>query len=132
MIDLTVPTWLQEKVALWIDRLQLGEWEIGLRLALVLNDDANVQGLCDQYPDLNEARLTFRADIEDTKEWERTIVHELLHVKHSRIDHFLEGVVFPSLDNVLATITYRQFVESYTHSLAKALVDSHGEHSGIE
>lgn len=124
MIDLTVPAWLTDKVSLWKERLRLGEWDIVIGIAFAPNSDPDCLGLTEQFPNLNLARITFRADIEDNEDWDNTIVHELLHVKHSRVDHFLEGVIFPSLENVMATIAYRQHIESYTHSLAKVLVDA--------
>lgn len=122
-IDLTAPDWLTEAFALWIERLNLREWEIDTGLAMAPNNDPDCMGLTEQFPDLNFARITLRADVEDNREWQIVIVHELLHVKHSRVDHLLEGVVFPGLEGVTAALAYRQHMESYTHSLAACLVD---------
>lgn len=122
---LAVPEWLNHKIAQWIDLLSMREWEIAVGLALAPGGDPDCLGRAEQYPDINFGRLTFRADIENTPEWEKTIVHELLHIKHSRIDHFIENVVFTSMDgaSLVCSLTYRQMIEPYIHSMADCLVE---------
>jgi len=124
-IDLTVPEWLQSKVGQWKDALHMAEWEVAIGLALTPNGNADCLALADQFPDLNFGRIVFRADIENNRFGEETIVHELLHIKHSRIDHFIEGVMIPNIDDgsLICSMTYRQLIEPYINSMAKALVD---------
>ena len=122
--DLDVPVWLHQYVLAWIDRLHLNDWTIKLAIELCPNDNADTHAVCTQSPDLNEARITFRADVEDTKDWRRTVIHELIHVAHSRIDHALECVVLPELAPQVQQPMrqmYHQHVESYTAFLADTL-----------
>ena len=123
-VDLTVPEWLHRYVLAWIDRLFLNDWTIRLAVELCVNNDPDTHALTHQIPDCNEARITFRADVEDTKDWRITIIHELIHVAHSRIDHAVEGVMIPELsqparDPIQAM--YHQHVESYVAFLARTL-----------
>lgn len=122
---LSVPEWLNHKVALWIDLLSMREWEIAVGLALAPGGDPDCLGRAEQFPNLNFGRLTFRVDIENTLEWEKTIVHELLHIKHSRIDHFIENVVISGAGDasVVCSLTYRQMIEPFIHSMADCLVE---------
>lgn len=122
---LTVPEWLNHKVALWIDLLSMREWEIAVGLSMAPGNDPDCLGRAEQFPNLNFGRLTFRADIEETAEWEKTIVHELLHIKHSRIDHFIENVMIPGMGDasLVCSLTYRQLIEPFIHSMADCLVE---------
>lgn len=122
---LSIPEWLNHKVAMWIDLLAMREWEIAVGVALAPGNDPDCLGRAEQSPDINFGRLIFRADIENTVEWEKTIVHELLHIKHSRVDHFVENAVIPGLgsDGVICSITYKQVIEPFIHSMASSLVE---------
>jgi hypothetical protein len=92
-LDLTVPPWLSQYALAWKNRLYLNAWDVTLRIAICVNEDHETHALCEQWPDLNMARLTFRADVEDTKEWRITVIHELIHVAHSRIDRAVECAI---------------------------------------
>ncbi len=120
-----VPDWLTDYVSLWVDRLELGNWKITLRIDHCVQDDPFIQALTEQRPQLNEAKIIFRGDVEDTEEWRITIVHECLHVKHGRIDHFLERAVFPEMftgeGQRLVREGYSQHYESYVHEMANIL-----------
>jgi hypothetical protein len=125
-VDLTVPGWLTEKTAKWIDRLSMREWNVAIGLALAPGNDPDCRALTEQYADINFGRITFRADAEDTNEWEIYLVHELLHIKHSRTDDVVERVIRPHLDGVaseMADSAYRRAVEPFIHSLAVSLVE---------
>lgn len=124
MLDLAPPKWLSDTVYEWLQRLHMQEWKVGVQLALVMQGNPDTLALCEQYPDINYARITFRADVEDTPAWHETIAHELLHVKHSRIDNYLERTVFPSLaDQEFGYRVYASFYEPYIDAMAKALVE---------
>lgn len=123
-VDLDVPSWLHQYALAWIDRLFLNDWTITLEIALCVNKDANIDAMCTQHPDMNQATIIFRADVEDTKEWRRTVIHELIHVAHSRIDHAVEDSIIPQLPTAahqLGYDSYHQHVESYTAFLARTL-----------
>jgi hypothetical protein len=124
LFDLAVPEWLRLYILAWCDRLHLKDWEIKAAIELCVNDDPQTRGLCQQYPDNNSATLTFRADIEDIKEWRIVVIHELLHVRHSRIDHAVERVILPEVAAAVQQPMrelYHQHVESYIDYLAGTL-----------
>lgn len=105
------------------------EWNVSLRLALVVDGNEDCRGLCEQHPDINLGRITIRADVEDTQEWEITLVHELLHVKHSRIDDVVDRVLEPQLNasTVMVQTTYRLAMEPFIDSMAHVLVEMYQE-----
>jgi hypothetical protein len=105
-------------------RLDLYNWTIKYSLAHCVNGEEHTTGLCSQYPDINTAELTFRADISDTPDWRKTIIHELLHVAHGRVDPVVEEAIIGQLDPAkqdMARIIYHQQVESYICALARSL-----------
>lgn len=126
MKEYPVPQWLRDYVDLWADRLGLyPEWrKIGIEICRVISDDAGTLAHADRDVKLNEAVLRFNCDVEDTHEWRQTVVHELLHVKHTRIDAFYRGVVVPQLSSSageMASEGYNQHMESYIESMAQIL-----------
>lgn len=123
-INLDVPQWVQERIAWWKDKLEMWEWRLHIRLEMILDDNENCRGLCQPYPDTNQARIQFRADIEDTEEWEITILHELLHVKHSRIDDTIWHIFGPmvNMPNETVESIYKRQNEPYIESMAQCLV----------
>jgi len=124
-VDMAVPQWLADKCNLWIARLSMEEWTIGMVLALAPNDDVTTRALAEQYPDLNYGRITMRVDVEDDEDWESCLVHELLHIKHSRIDATVQKAILPQLQSSaadMADVVYRAAVESYIYSMAWTLI----------
>jgi hypothetical protein len=123
-IDLTAPPWLLSKCSLWIERLQMGEWDVQIKLALVLNEDPECRGTAEAYPDISLGRIELRADIEDNAEGETTLVHELLHIKHGRIDDVINRVLEPQINvpTPMVKSVYRLALEPFIDSLSKALV----------
>lgn len=132
-VDLEVPQWLIDKCNEWIARLSMSEWTIGMAIALAPNDDPSVMALAEQFPDLNYGRITVRADFEDNEEWEAALVHELLHIKHARIDDVVQKVMRPHLTEMaadMADVMYRNAVEPYVHSMAWTLVRGYSKPEG--
>jgi len=124
-LDLSVPDWLNDFVAEWARRLSLSDWKLTARLSLCPGDIPDCDGFTDQKPDTNAATLTFCATIEDTEYWRVVVIHELMHVAHSRIDHVFQCAIRPELPGEVQTMAdtaYRQYVESYVHRMAKSLV----------
>jgi hypothetical protein len=118
------PEWACDYIREWRGRLFLQQWEIRCDLARVVNGDEDVRGKCQQYPDRNLAVLTFRDDLADTAEWRNTIIHELLHVLHARIDHYTESAIIPEVAEAsqqLASVGYRQHLESFIDMLTRTL-----------
>lgn len=129
-ISLEVPQWLMDKCNVWIARLSMEEWTVGMVIALCPNDDPDVRALAEQYPDINYGRITVRVDVEDDEEWEVSLVHELLHIKHSRIDYVVQRAIRPFLEGTaadMADIMYRGAIEPYIQSMAWTLVRGYQE-----
>lgn len=123
-VDLTVPPWLNQYIRAWLDRFHLNDWTIKVAVELCVDGDPGTHALTQQWPDLNMAKVTFRADVADNPEWRRTVIHELIHVAHSRVDHAVERALIPYLSEPaqpLARIVYHQHVESYVAYLANTL-----------
>ena len=123
-LDLAIPHWLHQYILAWCDRLCLKDWRIKVSIELCINDDPNVHAMCKQHPDMNEATLLFRADIEDVKDWRRTVIHELIHVAHSRIDHAVEDSLIPQLSEAA-----RQSATISTISTSRAIPPILRKHS---
>ena len=125
------PEWLQEHLRKWRDRLELYEWDIRPSICVCPDEhDFQVEACCQQYPELNLCYLSFRSDIENNKNWRINAIHELLHVKHARIDRYLESVVFPETGSMTETAIkrgYRQHYETYIHGFAVALYNTFEE-----
>ncbi len=123
-IDLTVPAWLEAKMNFWIDKLAMWEWAIKLRLEMVVLNDEGYHGAAQVLGDTSTGRIAIRADVEDTEEWEITLVHELLHIKHGRIDDVIYRVFRPQMDipDDMVESVYKRALEPYIESMAKALV----------
>ncbi|BDI27997.1 hypothetical protein CCAX7_000480 [Capsulimonas corticalis] len=127
-MDLTVPQWLRDYVDLWADRLGLyPEWQpIGIKLARVVYGEELTFAVSARIAKLNKATITFSCDVEDTAEWRITVVHELLHVKHTRIDAYIRECITPQLApgaEKVADAGYDQQMESYIESFAHILYD---------
>jgi hypothetical protein len=134
-LDLTVPGWLERKLQTWVDRLQMHEWEVRLRLDLTIDNNEDCRGQAEHYPGINLGRIVLRADVEDSEEWEITLVHELLHIKHSRIDAVVDHAFIASLAGSQSAVTtamaetvYRQAYEPFIDSMAKVLVKLSNDH----
>lgn len=106
----------------------LGIADQRVTLSLVRNpsEDPNAAGCCVQRPEHNACVIELPDNIEDTPEAHKTIIHELLHVCHSRIDHFYDEGVMRLLKGKarkLAEEAMKQHYESYINSMATALYE---------
>lgn len=127
------PEWLAGFVNEWAERLGILHVQISVRIDYTVNGEGDTLGMCNQYPERNEATLVLRGDLEDTKEWRINVLHELLHVAHMQIDHYLTDVVLTKViesqrvyDMVHAG--YKQHYEAYVDRLAHSLYAAHEEH----
>jgi hypothetical protein len=125
-MDLTVPAWLRDYVDLWADRLGLyPEWQpVEIKLARVVFGNEHTYAVSSRIVKLNKATITFSCDVDDTQEWRITVVHELLHVKHARIDAYIrECITPPSCGGAekFADAGYDQHMESYIESMSQIL-----------
>lgn len=122
---LKVPQWLKDYVDLWVDRLEISpQWRIEVEMALAPGDDTANLACCLCISRRQFARLTFRVDIEDTHDNRITIIHELLHVLHDRIDRVLEATIVPNLlesQRIMAQNAYNEAMEPFIDNLARIL-----------
>lgn len=123
-MNLEVPDWLRDHLTYWQNALHMWEWEIRLRLEMVLDGNEDCRGLASPSPLVNVGRIGIRADAENTEDWEVTFVHEMLHIKHSRIDEVIYQVLGPQVDmpDEVIEAVYKQALEPYIESMAKVLV----------
>ena len=124
-----IPEWLRAFVDQWCERLTLHEWRIEIYLERIINDEPLLAGMARVYHNVNIAHVLLRNDIEDTPDWRQTILHELLHVRHARIDHAVENAIIEQLPanmHDMAATVYNQALESYIDQMAKVLMGSSG------
>ena len=122
--------WIEQAVDFYSTHcLGLTEWNISICIEYAIDDDAGILGMCTQQPSTNYAQVSFRGDIADTEHWHTTIIHELLHIKHSRIDDYLREVAFdalpPKMSNIVnktyVNVVYEPFIHDMAYYLAKSL-----------
>ena len=123
-MNLEVPDWLRDHLSYWQNALHMWEWEIRLRLEMVLDGNEDCRGLAQPQPLISMGRIGIRADAEDTEDWEVTFVHEMLHIKHSRVDEVIYQVLGPhvNMPDGMIEAVYKQALEPYIESMAKVLV----------
>ncbi len=122
--DTTPPAWLTEYISLWMGRLGVQDWHVHVAVATRIVEYPKADGLCETYPEINRADLSFLVGIEDCAEDRIKVIHELLHVLHGRIDSTVERVVLPAIPEAaqeMAASAYRLVYESYIHQLAVSL-----------
>jgi hypothetical protein len=115
MSVLDTPAWLQQYVEKWQERLYLQQWRIRVYLALVPNNDTNALAVCETVSNIRSAKLTFRADIEQNKESEETIIHEVLHISHA----FSDMAIWSSLGHVSNEIDRNMAYQAYTNEMER-------------
>lgn len=124
-VNLDVPGYVREWLDYWHEALRLWDWEIRLYIALNLADSETCRGLTEVWSDVSMGRIGLRADIENTEEWEQTFVHEMLHVKHGRVDDMVYRGLAPyvgGVPNDMIERVYKSTLEPYIDSMAVALV----------
>lgn len=122
--ELVVPAWVETYTREWIERLGLGNWSVRLQLALCIADDPLTRGSAEAAPNVHQATITLRADIIDTPDWRKTIIHELLHVAHGQVDQMVEESLIAQIADparMLAYGYYRNTMEPYIDQLAHTL-----------
>lgn len=125
MVTFDPPKWAIERVRWWAEWLAISHWSIHLQMAAVINRDEDVLGYTEQYPEINKATITLRADAEDTTDWHVVIVHELLHVSHTMVDYAVEDACNNYLETEPGQVVmdwYKLAYEQFTHRLAEAIV----------
>lgn len=126
MSETAVPAWAKEYVAAWRDRLLLASWQIRVGTSDAPGGDTNVLGHVELYPEILTAHITFRGDIaaEPDDEWQRTIIHELVHVRLAEATELVRDDILPELGAAaerIAFAAFRRAVEPAVESLAHVL-----------
>jgi hypothetical protein len=119
-VNLDVPQWLDTYVRCWRDRFNLQDWTIEISLAQCVDGNAETRAQVSLELNIHHAAIVFRADIEDTPEWQRTVIHEVAHIKHETVDQFVFQVILPSLDGnayAVASRGYRNAMEQHNNSM---------------
>lgn len=116
-----VPAWLRNQVYNWKDKLGLWTWRIALKMVTSPYGMANAGGAVQLHGNTNEATIEFRVGIKDNENGQETIVHEMLHVTHCRIDDVVEDVIIDALPEgcrQMARDAYAGVVEPYIQHMA--------------
>lgn len=124
--DSGVPTWAKELIHYWRDKLLLTSWTIEIFASPHPHGDENVLGTAVLYPEILTAHITLRNDIPEspTQEWERVIIHEMVHVRLAEVTELVIYDFIPELGAAtvrIAEAAFRRAVEPTVESLAHVL-----------
>ena len=122
-----VPKWITRYVDLWYGRLNLYEWLVKYDLSLDPARDYSLDyAAVGVNPGVNEAAVSFRVDIKDTPGSRRDVIHELLHIKHGRLDAVVNNVIIKQLpegQRDMAKRAYAAAYEPFVHAIAESFYD---------
>lgn len=120
-----LPEWAQLYAQNQAEKLFLSEWLITFQLSLEPAGSSENRGSCNSWSDIRQATITLRTDIEDSAEWRKTITHELLHVRFSGIQDFVEldliGELSMSAKSIAGDV-WRKRLEPVVELLARLLL----------
>lgn len=121
-----VPIWAKESIHYWRDKLLLTSWTVEIFASPHPHDDAHCMGSAVLYPEILTSHITLRDDIpqEPTAEWERVIIHEMVHVRLAEITELVTQELLPELGATaerIAGAAFRRAVEPAVESLAHVL-----------
>ncbi len=121
---MTTPQWVTDFVNEWQGRLFLHEWEIDVRLSDAPGGDNDNHGSCLATTDIRHATIELSTAIEDNDQWRQTIIHELLHVRLSPLQDFVELDLITELSNATQNMVkpmWRRILEPHVHLLARII-----------
>lgn len=126
MAEKKFPAWVSDYIGHWRETLCLNEWDTYTVLSATPNDNAGVMACVDLRPDYLGASIQIRDDVskEPTADWEKAIIHELLHIRMARITSFVEEELFIELPQSAQMFARRQFrreVEPFVEIMATVL-----------
>jgi hypothetical protein len=121
-----LPQWAERFIHHAAADLGLDAWDIDVAMdrepGELSGNLASVEFDCNN----RRAKVTLRTDAEDSREWRVTIVHELLHIVHARVDQAVEDELLPSLPREARRMARRMYgnaVEALVEALAGRIVD---------
>lgn len=126
------PAWLQAKCDEWQERLMMQHCRIELVVGLFATSaDPDAKAATEHQSRTEWGRITVKNDIQDDEDGEVTIVHELLHIKHSQIDDLVFMVFGPGVSasghmvEAAFADAYHLIMEPFIESMARVLVKMH-------
>jgi hypothetical protein len=126
---MTAPDWLQRRVSHWCGVLGLSEWKIEVEVVKPDGKDDTACATADLHPRRNYARINIRQSyVKRGRELDRTIIHELLHVCHSRVDDIVENAMCKLLGEpagIVAFASYRMTQEPMIDHLSYVIEELH-------
>jgi hypothetical protein len=120
-----VPKWVKKFVTDWKSKLSLWGWRLHFRMSNSPHD-IKAHGAVIVHSWTNEAEIELRVGIQDDLSGHKTIVHELLHVLHGRIDVVVRDVIIDALPEQLkemAESAYDNVNEPFIDNLADCLLE---------
>lgn len=123
-VHLDAPDWVHDTIAEWLKRFELTNWEVSFKLHQCIDDNPDIRAQVEVWQNRHLACLKIRADVEDTPEWRRTLIHECCHILHERVDQLLREVVAPELPHDArrpVSAAYSNVLEEYTDQLTWVL-----------
>ena len=120
-----VPKWVKGFVTDWKTKLDLWGWRLQFRMSN-LPHNMRAHGAVIVHSWTNEAEIELRVGIQDEPSGHKTLLHELMHVKHGRIDVVVRDVIIAALPDALqemAENAYDGVNESFVDSMADCLLD---------
>jgi hypothetical protein len=130
----TVPEWVIDCITEWKSTLLLQEWTFETSLSPHPGGDGSghTSAHITLWPDIRRAQLEIRDDIPDesTREWRKTIIHELVHVRLAGITELVNQELIPELPGnaqEIAAAVFRREVEPVVELLAGILLELSGD-----
>lgn len=119
------PEWVRECVVEWRDRLLLSHWGIRISTHDAPGGEDNL-AIVELFPEIFRANITLRSDVpgEPDDEWQKTIIHEMVHVRLAEISEFVRDDVLPELGPAaerIAGAAFRRALEPTVEALAHTL-----------
>ena len=133
MSEKRVPRWVADYMDKWRGLLHLQHWETRTSLSPHPDGDEDTKACVYLYPNVLTAEFTIRDDVpedlaatkpHEAEDWQKTLIHELLHVFIGRITDFIEKDIWPELSpsaRRIAEATLEREVEPVVELMAHIL-----------
>ena len=140
MSEKRVPRWVVDYLDKWRGLLHLQHWETQTSLSPHPDGDEDTKACTYLYPNVLTAVITIRDDVpeeltaagdREAEDWQKTIIHELLHVFIGRITDYLEKDIWPELSpsaRRIAEATLEREVEPVVELMAHILYELEAKH----
>lgn len=111
--DSNVPKWAMDYINEWRDILYLYEWRLRVNLSPHPDEDASgcTKASVRVWPAVLIAEIEIRDDIPDAPdaEWQKTLIHELLHIRWGRATDMVDNDFLPQLSPGARDIAEKAF-----------------------